>query len=224
MTINARVITDDQVEDAVRATLKLWIPSRLSEIEDQLSLSVGYYQRPVAYAVRTDFDKFPEEMLPAVIVVSLGVGDNPAKTGRGVYRAKWNIGVVCVAASLDQEDSRRAAYRIGAAARASLIHRQSLDGALSATVRGVDWVGVANSELPSDGERTIWAQRQVFSVEVDNVVTLNAGPVGPDGRPPVDTGGDPIEDPPPGGEWPVITDRSKIRTVFTHATIPGGNP
>lgn len=214
MTINARILTDDQIEDAVLATLKLWIPSRLSEIESQLSISVGYYQRPVAWEVKTDFQKFPEEMLPMIIAVSIGLDDRPLKSGARRYRAVWNIGVIAIASSISQADSRRAAYRLGAAARAALIHRQSLDGALGGTVRGIEWIGSTNNEVPSDDGRTIWAQRQVFRVEVDDVVTMSAGPAGPDAEPP------PGETPPPAGDWPTITDRSKIRTTIIPTEEP----
>lgn len=224
MTINARILTDDQVEDAVLATLRLWIPSKLSDIETQLFLSVGYYQRPVAWEVKTDFQKFPEEQLPMVIVVSIGLDDRPVKAGSQKYRAVWDMGVITVASSIDQASSRRAAYRLGAAARAALVHRQSLDGALDSTVRGVEWIGSRNNEVPADDGRTAWAQRQVFRVEVDDIITMSAGPAGPDARPPVDPEGDPIPDPPIPDDWPVITDRSKIRTTITHATAPGGNP
>lgn len=218
-TVAQRILTDDIVEDAVLDHLEQWIPSKLSEIEDQLGLGIGYYQRPISYEVRTGFDKFPEEMLPMICVVSIGSDDRPAKTGDRKYRVLWDIGVIVVNSSTDREHARRATYRLGAAARAALIHRPGLDGALDETVRGIEWLGFVNNELPPEDDRTIRAQRQVFRVEVADVLTWGAGPAVPPSPPP----GDPDGPPPPSGDWPVITDRSKIRTSITHAigdTLP----
>lgn len=213
-TVSGRVLTDDQIEDAVIATLKLWFPQKLADIEAQLGLAVGYYTRPMHYDVHTDFTAFPEDQLPMVLAISVGTDDAPVKTGSRKYRAPYDIGVVTVASSLDAVSARRAAYRLGAAAKACLVHNQSLDLALGGTVRGVDWLGTRNDDIPSGDERTIRATRQLFRVEVDDVITRSAGPITP---PPVDGGGDPIPDPDPTGDWPVITDRSKIRTTILPA-------
>jgi hypothetical protein len=215
-TITSRILSDDMVEDAVMATLRLWIPSKLSEVEASLGLAPGYYQRPRSWEVRTGFDKFPEEMLPMIIVVSIGTDDRPEKDGSQAYRATFDIGVIGVVDSLDRTHARRFAYRLGAAARAALIHNQSLDLALGGTVRGVTPLGWINTDLPPEDDRTIRTQRQAFRVEVGNVITMNAGPA----TPPVDGSGNPIPDPPPTGDWPVIADRTKIRTTITHAEVP----
>lgn len=195
MSIFERIVSDDQVEDAVVATLRKWTPNWLAEVEDQLGLDRGYYQRPQdsSYIVRDDFDKWPEEMLPAVVVVSLGPLDTPVKDGRWSFRQKWLMGILGVAGSTDQLSSRRAAYRLGAAIRGVLAGRQTLDGALNGTVRGVEWQGGRNGEMPTDAERTAWAQRQAFSVEVGDVLTQGAGPPS-DANPLPDT--EPWPDPP----------------------------
>lgn len=201
MSAFGQIITDDQVEDAVISVLKRWTNEYMAEIERQVGVEVGYHQRPPgdgSYLVRTDFDKWPEEMLPIVLVVSPGVADDPVREGRGVYRAKWEIGVVCIVESTDQVSTRRYAYRMGAALRAALVQHQTLERALNSSVRGVDWVGHRNNEVPLGPEdnRTIWANRQLFEVEVGGVLTRGGGP-GP--------GVDPREDPtPPLAEPPLV--------------------
>lgn len=186
------LITDDMVEDAVKATLQRWVPTYMSELERQLALDVPYYKRPVAssYLVRSDFDKWPEEMLPAVVVVSPGIDDDPPKDGNRRYRASFQIGVACVVSSINQEESRRAAYRMGAVIRAVLIQKQSLDKALTERVRGVTWHGSRNNELRPEDQRSIWANRQLFTVEVGDVLGGAAGPTAPEPDP---------QTPPPGG-------------------------
>lgn len=212
MSIFGTIIVDDQMEDAVTAVLKKWLPTHLSEIETQLGLIRGHHERPATWATRNDFEKFPEEMLPLVIVISAGLIDDPAKTGKGVYRAKWGIGVATVATSIDQENARKNAYRLGAAARAVLIQRQSLDGALGGRIRGVDWLDSTNDELPPEGSRTIFATKQVFSVEVDDVLTRGSGPKDPD---PLDE----TPTPPPYEDWETIPDRDHVQMTWTKEPI-----
>lgn len=187
MSVFGRIITDDQVEDAVLATLSKWLPTYMAEVERQVGLDEGYYERPPAgsYTVRSRFDKWPEEMLPLVIVIATGVADDPSPEGRGKFRAEFEIGVACVVSSIDIPSSRRYANRMGAAVRAALIQHQSLDLAIDESVRGVDWLGERNNELPQPepGDRTIWANRQLFNVEVGDVLTKAAGPISPDPLP-----------------------------------------
>lgn len=201
-----RIVTDDQVENAILAMLRNWVPFYLADVEEQVGLERGYYERPVesSYIVRDDFDKWPEEMLPCVVVVSLGPIDQPVKDGRWSFRTNWLIGVLGVASGLDQVSSRRAAYHLGGAIRAALAGRQTLDRALDETVRGVQWQGGRNGEMPGDGDRTVWAQRQAFSVEVGDVLTQGTGPAV---LPP-----DPIEPVPPS---PTIETASDVSFVLT---------
>jgi hypothetical protein len=202
------LITDDQVEDAVIATLRLWLPTYMSEVERQLGLDPAYYQRPpgdASYVVHSDFDKWPEEMLPLVIVVSPGIDDDPPKDGNRRYRASFQIGTICVVSSITQEETRRYAQRMGAALRAALIQKQSLGQAFEGRVRGVTWHGSRNNELQSDSERTIWANRQLFTVEVGDILGGAAGPSTPEPDP---------NTPPPGG--PVDVDTVDLEFNLTH--------
>lgn len=178
MTIFGRIITDDQIEEAVIATLRKWVPTELAEVEEQIGIERGYYECPVesSYTARTDFDKWPEDMLPAITVITVGLEDDPPKDGEGRYRGSFGVGVAAIASSVDRLSTRRYAYRLGAAVRATLTHRQSLDLALGGTVRGVKLVGGRNNELPTEDDRTIWASRQMFMVEVGNFLTEAAGP------------------------------------------------
>lgn len=186
MSIFRSIISDDVVEDAVVHHLRRWLPTYLSEVERQRGLAAGYYERPPesSYTVRAEFDSFPEEMLPLVVVVAPGITDDPPKDGGGSYRPGFQIGVTCVVSTSDgQVGTRRAAYRLGAAIRAVLLQKQSLmptpGGELDNLVRGVGWIGTRNNELPPDAERTIWACRQLFEIEIDGALTTKAGPANP---------------------------------------------
>lgn len=193
MSLFGRIVSDDTVEDAVIATLRKWLPTMLSEVERQRNLQQGYHERPQDYTSRTEFDKWPEEQLPLVIVVCPGISDDPVKEGRGIYRAKYDVGIVVVVSSIDKDSTRRIAQRMGAAVRAVLAKKSSLDGAFEGDVRGVDWIGTKNNELKAEDDRTIWANRQLFSVEIGNVLTKGSGPREPE---PYDTStGEPADNP-----------------------------
>jgi hypothetical protein len=205
VSIFGRILTDDQVEDAVLATLKRWVGTEMSEVERQLGLTVPHYQRPQSWEVHTDFDSFPEEQLPRIIVVSQGIADQPVKSGQGVLRATYQIGVANVVSSTDQVKSRRWAYRLAAAVGATLAHRRSLDGTLVG-VRGTDLIDRRNGEVPFDGDRTLWMVRQTFAIEVDDFLTMSAGPASPAADPPV-----PDTDPVP--DWPIVGDGQSGHTI-----------
>jgi hypothetical protein len=217
MTVFGRIITDDQVEDAVMTCLKRWTSTELAEIERQLSLPQGYYTRPRSWEVRNEFDAWPEDQMPRVIVISTGLAEDPIKESRGLYRVKYAVGVAVIASSLSLIDTRRYTYRLTAAVRTVLLHRQSLDKALDGTVRGIDWIDGRNNDLPPEDGRFIAASRQLFSVEVGNVVTQNAGPPEPIPEPTIPVPDPTPEDPHP--EWPTIPDREHIHVATTKEPI-----
>lgn len=210
------IITDDMVEDVVVACIKRWFSTFFGEVEEAVGLERGFYQRPPegSYFVRNDMEKWPEEMLPAIVVVSTGLVDRPVKDGKGTFRAKWSIGVGVVASSIAQDESRRYAYRMGAACRELLNNKQSLDKALDGNVRGIEWLDGRNNELlePEAGQRTIWAQRQLFAVEVAKVGSMFAGPTAPDPLP---------EAPDPYPAPPTVPDAAHVMTTVEKEPIDG---
>jgi hypothetical protein len=205
MTVFETIRVDDEVEDAIIAVLRKWLPTYMSEVERQIGLAAGFYTRPFysSYTTRTDFEVWPEDMLPVVSVEGLGVEDDPKRDGRGRIRARYAVGVVNVCSSNDALYVREYASRMGAAIRAALLQHQSLEFGLDGTVRGVTFVGSRPNRLASQDERTIRDYRQLFIVEVGDVLTRGAGPVAPDADPPVD----PTT---PLPEWPTVPDRAHV--------------
>lgn len=208
MSIFGPIVSDDMIEDAVTFTLKKWVPTSMRVLEEQLELEVGHYLRPRSWEVHGDFDKFPEELMPAVVVVSIGTDDTPVKRGNRMYEARWNIAVADFASSTDLTKSRRMSYRLGAAIRAAMTWRQSLDGQLDGRIVGVDWTGSRNGEFPVNGERTVWGTRQTFSLTIENLMQFGGGPPAPDALPP--------DEELPLPEWEVVPDREHIHIDLEH--------
>ena len=211
MTTVGTIIDDGMVEDAVIATLQAWISFYLAEVEEQRGLARGAYDRPRSYMVRNDLTKWPEESLPAIVVISPGLSDRAVKEGRGLYRVPWQIGIAAVVSAKDHASTRRMAYRYAAAIRALLVQHQSLDGALGGVVRGVTWLDGRNNEMPAHDDRTVFASRQIFTVEVAEALQQNVGPLG---VPPVD----PLA---PLDADPVVPDIDHIQVTKTKEPING---
>lgn len=190
-SIFQRVVTGDDVERWIVETLRTWSGTYLAELERQHSIPAGTLARPRAWVTTSSFDKFPEDQLPAVMVVSVGLSENPLRNGDR-FRARWEVHVACICSARRPDEAHRLAMLYLAAHRAILVQRPSLGG----RARGVDWLDEDYEPIPFDDTRSLAGGEAVFSVEVDDVVSTNAGPVTPDE--PLDPETDPWPD------WPIV--------------------
>lgn len=213
MTIFGTIRSDDEVEEAVVSICRKWLNTYLAEVERQRGLTEGYYERPVhaSFIAHSDFDKWPEEMLPVVTVAALAIEDDPQRTGRGIHRGRYGVGIVNTCSSLERQPTREYAARMGAAIRALMLQR-GIEDQLDDSCQGVDFIGSRNNELPSDSDRTIWAYRQLFIIDIEDIVTSMAGPMEPDPEP---------EDPQaPYADWEVPGDRDHVIVDTEKEPIP----
>lgn len=170
------IVTGYDVEQVVMALFKRWFGTYLSEVERQHGLVAGSLKRPVGWVIAPSFDKWPEDQLPAVVVVSIGLSETPVKNGEGRYRAKWDIVAGAVCSARTQQESRLMSMFYVAALGALLVQRQSLDSAGT----GVDWMDEDYTILEFDDERSVAAGAGRFQIEFDNVRSSRAGPGEPD--------------------------------------------
>jgi hypothetical protein len=170
------IVSVGDVEGWTLALLKRWISTYLAEVERQHGRSGSDLPRPKGWAIGSSFDKWPEDQVPGVLVSSRGTVDVPRKRGDGSYRARWAIepGVCC--SGRTQAESHELATLYGVALRLLMIQRPSLDGHASGTV----WLGEQLDDLGYDDSRSLYAVRNVFAVEVEDVAFAGAGPTLPD--------------------------------------------
>jgi hypothetical protein len=175
-TIFGPIVAAADVEDWVFAVLARWSCTYLSEISRQHGITAGALPDVRAWVPAPTFDKWPEDQLPAVFVVSTGTSERPAREGDGRYRARFaiRVGVVCTARR--QAEARKLAMLYLAAHRTLLIQRPSLEGHAA----GVVWQGDAYTQLNYDDTRTLYSGESSFTVEVDGVCYGDAGPTTPD--------------------------------------------
>lgn len=191
MSIFGPIIDANQVEEAVRDTLQLWFPTYLRELEDQRGMTMNDLPDPRAYVVSGDNDREPEDQLPAIVVVSPGLAENPMQDGDGLFRAPWSVGVGIFTSARDRESTEKLVRLYCAVARAIMLQKQSLGGFAD----GTTWLDEDFDEIEFDDTRTIGAGLVEFTVTVAGVVNRRGGPAAP--TPP-----DPVGQ--PGSNWPLV--------------------
>lgn len=166
------------IDDAVLATLKLWLPTYLRQQEIERDKSVGFFNRPKdeSYANTLDDDEFPDHWLPAIIVTSAHTEGDPQKDGDGNYYAAWNVVVSAIVRGRTPPETRWVASQFEGAVRRTLVHQGvSIDGELR-------WTGsnVAPVRDPTNAGRYLAAGMSTFVVYADKVVQEGMGPYVPD--------------------------------------------
>lgn len=188
--IFGNILTRKTVEEAVLATVELWIDTYLCEIERNEGITVRDLPRPRSYARANIYNIFPDEQLPAVVIISPGLSKAPIKQAQGKHRTYWNVQVAFQVASTPDAVRDLADYYT-AAARAIFLQHQDLGGMAD----GITWLGEKYNDAPDPFRRSVASGNVLLEVEVDDAVTAAAGPVGPDPIP------DPTPDP---GNWPKV--------------------
>jgi len=175
-SIFGRIVTGGDVEQWCLELVHRWLGTYLSEVERQHGIPAGKLARPRALLRAPTVDKWPEDQLPAVLLVSVGTLELPQRDGRKLHRARWQIGAACITSARTEAESRALAMLYIAALRALLIQRPSLDGKAQGTV----WLAESYDEIDYDDGRSLCAGEAAFTVEVDDVVSGDAGPLTPD--------------------------------------------
>lgn len=176
MTIFGRIVGGGDVEQWCLACVRKWFGTYLSEKERQDELLAGYTQRPRAYLAVSSLEKWPEDQLPCVLIVSTGLAESPQMGGEGQYMARWAMDLACICSAKTEADSRAMAHRYIAALHTLFLQRPSLDG----NANGIAWLGETYASLPYEDTRSLAAGYAQFVVQVENIASARAGPVTPD--------------------------------------------
>jgi hypothetical protein len=203
MSLFGRLVGANHVEDAAVGVLRKWFVTYLYEVERQSGIEAGTIAEPRGVRVSGGVEKMPEDQTPTLIVASPGISDDaPVTNGARQYQARFILdlaGVVSAKGGLESGGSPRAlrlARLYALAMRGCLGQQADDDGILYRR----DWVAEDYDVLDSIDDRTICVAKVRFEVEVPDVLTLDAGPIGPYGPPPET---DPL---PISPEWPIATD------------------
>lgn len=193
------IVAGDILEQAAIDTLRAWFPFYLGEIARQRGLDPGKYPNPRSYKITAEIQKWPEDQIPAVQVISPGEVEGLQNDDDGYYRARHALGVAVVVDGQDQSTTNQAAKVYAACARAILIHKPALGG----IANGVFPRPLSFNEIPPERTRTLAVAFAEIEIDVPDV--LYAYPDLPETPPAVPR--DPLPDTPLVDTVEVETDR-----------------
>lgn len=190
MSVFGPIKTGYEVEQAVIAHLKRWMATYLAELERISELEAESLPMVRSWTTQASTEKWPEDQLPAVLVVSTGLTDQPRSEGDGTTHATWRIGLAAICSARTEAKTHAFAKLYFAALRTIMLQHPSLGGYAEKTV----WGSEQYDALPIDEEkRTLAAGYGVFDVTVAEVANKLAGVLEPPD--------DPYAEP---GDWPTV--------------------
>lgn len=172
------------VEDAVKATLKAWLPSHLERIARENGLQPRSLPQPRSWPVASEFDLRPHEQLPAVFIVSTGKAGTAVREITG-WRAAWGCEIAVAVRARDETAARHLAGLYLAAVRTALMWNDGLGG-LADDIR---W-GDENLAVGSVGREARAVFGAAFEIDIPDSVATR--PLEEPGSPPTD----PVQPPP----------------------------
>jgi hypothetical protein len=165
----------DQVDAALLSVLNQWMPTYLRAVcEDR---EIDLLDAPRSITVASEFARFPEAQLPAIVVVNGGTETPTERPGH--YDARWPVQVCVECQAAKQTETRRNAAIYLIAARESLLRRRSL----GAGFKGLDWGGESYTLRDVEDRRSIAGATATFTLEREAVAQIGGGPSEPDQAP-----------------------------------------
>jgi hypothetical protein len=174
--------SSEDIEVAVLKALEKWLPTYLRRIESVRGLDVGELPEIRSFSIVSDYDRYPQEQLPAVTIESPGlVSGSLTKDGAGYYSGSYAVEVSVTTAADEGVAARQGAQRYGEAVRGALLQHRSLD----TDMQVADWV---DESLVGENEKRT---RRVtcanaFEVDLHNLISIRKGPAEPDLDPDLD--------------------------------------
>lgn len=170
------VVSGWDVGQWVLAVLKRWSGTYLSEYERQHGIAAGTLPRIRAWRAAQTFNKWPEDQLPAIAVISVGFAEPPRRDGRGSYAAKFLFSVGAIASARTEEKTWELCHAYLTAHRDLLLQRPSLEGrAASLRLLADDY-----NAQPYEDNRSIGSANTGLEILVEDIARANAGPVTPE--------------------------------------------
>jgi hypothetical protein len=183
-------VVETDVDRAVIASLVMWMPTYLTQLERKRELPSYLLARPnlESYQNALEDDTFPDGRLPAIVVTTARTDNEPEKltlVTDDAYSAFWRTNVSAVVRGRTPPETREVAALYGGCVRAILVQKQTEIGV-------VRWTGSSVRPYPDNSGqgRFLAAAINTFTVFVDLTLTGD-GPVTAEIYPPPDPVGNP---------------------------------
>lgn len=171
------IVSGRVLELAIQATLERWIEEYLVELAHQQGRPNDPLAPFASYNVRPRGEHWPEDKIPAIIIVNAGLEKEPSHDGDGLYEAEWRIGCVIIASGLDEGNARQNAEDYAACVRTLLVQRRGELG-----VSHVRWVAETYEEAAAEQGRTLSGAVVEYTMAMPGVLNRYKGPA-PDAVP-----------------------------------------
>lgn len=158
--------------------LGIWFPTYLRDSERHHGLVPGYCTLPKTLRLSIDPSKWPEEPLPAVLIVTAGTQEGPVRQADFTWDSEYQISFQAVTHGPDQDEAELQASIYGLALKQMVLQQSSEwhgeaayagpDVEVSSVVLlDEDWTGT----LASSRRRTLAYGAVTFSVVFRNTAT-----------------------------------------------------
>jgi hypothetical protein len=200
------LVVATELDQAIKATLEEWMSTYLRYVERHLGLGPDWLLSPRSYTIAPDFDHYPEEQLPALLIVTKEIA-HVEMDSRRQYRATIPFCIGVFVSAKDRLTSDALAKYYGAVVRplisqkgsfATKEQRENEEPGIAVTTA---WAGEKFGVHETDASRrTIGTAEVEFATEVRQVVQRFGGPKEP--LPP------PQAEPSP---WPEVTKLTPVK-------------
>lgn len=189
MSVFGPSIDASDVERAVLAHLKAWMPTMIAEQVRQKDPGKTLWPDGVEqireFAVShaaAEAEKWPEDQIPLIVAQSPGMEGAPFRQGDGTMSAIYGVVVQCFASSVTPEDTKALARLYGSAARMACLQEEALAAGTDQPFAGGLVMG-AERMVPVrrgvEAERNILVVAIPLLIEVDEILNTGAGPIKP---------------------------------------------
>jgi hypothetical protein len=166
-----QIVTTTQIENAIIATLQLWLPTYISEVERQAGLTVGNINRPRGWTNSYDLENWKQNQTPCIVLNVRGTVGKPERYEGGMYSAWFSYCVGCLVSDTTEAAARAGASVYMSALADTLIQQDGLGGLATKT----EWDGYS-PKLPDPTNRTLALGECEMRVLISNILTDDAGP------------------------------------------------
>lgn len=174
-----RIVIASDAETALVDTLQAWLPSYLAELERRTGREPGAVPMVRSWRRSNRFYRFPQDQLPAAIVISPGTTGAPERRGDGTIDAWYRLGIAIVCAANTAEATNELAKLYAAAVRTAVLQQPALAGDPSDPhpfAARVVFVGETTDDVPAEYLEIGCTAQVEFDVLVEGIADAAAGP------------------------------------------------
>jgi hypothetical protein len=175
MTRFGRIISADIIELDLQDFLKKWIYTYLSEIAEQNGDARGAYPKPIYWTTTPILtnESVSQVRYPACLVVSPGLASRPVQRGDGNFEGTYQIGCTMLTTAGSEANSSKLARRYGAATRAAVMQRQTLE---TDYIEGLEWIDERFTDFLNAEQEGVSSATEIFNVTAVGIFNARKGP------------------------------------------------